>query len=197
MTQESVTKVIIKTRTELEGLIPTYGDLIAIAHDMPSWGQGAEVIAVDDNVLSLSEPLEWSEELGDHFISLRKADGSVSGPWLILPGETPSQVVLQDELDFTPYTGELQELGRVEGTPAADDGPAHSPANRRALAVLHADRSPALEQDAVGQGVRLDGQVGPVSRRVQVGDSRAPADAVDVVEWEWTHAGGVGVVMVR
>lgn len=104
---------LVTFQTELEGLIPTYGDLIAIAHDMPSWGQGAEVIAVDENVLSLSEPLEWSEELGDHFISLRKADGSVSGPWLVLPGETPSQVVLQDELDFTPYTGELQERTHI------------------------------------------------------------------------------------
>ena len=104
---------LVTFQTELEGLIPTYGDLIAIAHDMPSWGQGAEVIAVDDNVLSLSEPLEWSEELVDHFISLRKADGSVSGPWLVLQGETPSQVVLQDELDFTPYTGELQERTHV------------------------------------------------------------------------------------
>ena len=94
-------------------MIPTYGDLIAIAHDMPSWGQGAEVIAVNDNVLSLFEPLEWSEELGDHFISLRKADGSVSGPWLVQPGETPNQVVLQDELDFTPYTGELQERTHI------------------------------------------------------------------------------------
>ena len=27
-------------------LILTYGDLIAIAHDMPSWGQGAEVIGL-------------------------------------------------------------------------------------------------------------------------------------------------------
>ena len=104
---------LVTFQTELEGLIPTYGDLIAIAHDMPSWGQGAEVIAVDDNVLSLSEPLEWSDELGDHFISLRKAGGSVSGPWLVLPGETPNQVVLQDELDFTPYTGELQERTHI------------------------------------------------------------------------------------
>lgn len=36
---------IITFRTELEGLIPTYGDLIAIAHDMPSWGAGGEIVA--------------------------------------------------------------------------------------------------------------------------------------------------------
>ena len=33
---------LITFQTELEGLIPTYGDLIAITHDLPSWGQGAE-----------------------------------------------------------------------------------------------------------------------------------------------------------
>ena len=35
---------IITFRTELEGLIPTYGDLIAITHDLPRWGQGGEVV---------------------------------------------------------------------------------------------------------------------------------------------------------
>ena len=50
---------IITFRTELEGLIPTYGDLIAITHDLPRWGQGGEVTAVDGRTLVLSEPLEW------------------------------------------------------------------------------------------------------------------------------------------
>jgi len=77
---------LVTFQTELEGLIPTYDDLIAIAHDMPNWGQGAEMIAADGNMLTLSKPLEWSEELGGHFISLRKADGSVSWPWLVQPG---------------------------------------------------------------------------------------------------------------
>lgn len=63
--------------------------------------------------MSFSELLEWSEEIEDHFISLRKADGSVSGPWLVLPSETPSRVALQDELDFMPYTGELQERTHI------------------------------------------------------------------------------------
>jgi len=42
---------IITLRTELEGLIPTYGDLIAIAHDMPSWGTGGR-----DRRLGISTP---------------------------------------------------------------------------------------------------------------------------------------------
>ena len=50
-------------RTELEGLVPTYGDLIAVAHDLPRWGQGGEVIGWDPGArnLTLSEPLEWGD----------------------------------------------------------------------------------------------------------------------------------------
>ena len=54
---------IVTFRTELEGLIPTYGDLIAITHDLPRWGQGGEVTAVDGRTHTLSEPLQW--ESGD------------------------------------------------------------------------------------------------------------------------------------
>ncbi|WP_026088262.1 host specificity factor TipJ family phage tail protein [Bartonella rattaustraliani] len=104
---------LVSFQTELEGFIPTYGDLIAIAHDMPSWGQGGEIIAIDDNVLTLSEPLTWDSLLGDHFISLRKYDGSVSGSWRVEPGEASNQVVLQEELDFEPYTGESQERTHI------------------------------------------------------------------------------------
>ena len=50
---------IMTFRTELEGMIPTYGDLITVTHDMPRWGQGGEVVAVDGRTLTLSEPLEW------------------------------------------------------------------------------------------------------------------------------------------
>ena len=35
---------IMTFRTELEGLIPTYSDLIAVTHDLPRWGQGGEVV---------------------------------------------------------------------------------------------------------------------------------------------------------
>ena len=40
---------IVKFQTEMEGFIPSYGDLIAIQHDMPAWGQGGEVVGVDSS----------------------------------------------------------------------------------------------------------------------------------------------------
>jgi hypothetical protein len=38
---------LIKFSTEMEGFIPSFGDLIAVQHDMPAWGQGGEVVAAD------------------------------------------------------------------------------------------------------------------------------------------------------
>jgi sulfur carrier protein ThiS len=99
---------LITFQTELEGLIPSYGDLIAISHDMPSWGQSAEVTAIDDQTLTLSEPLTWAND-GQHYIALRRPNGEVSGPWQVEPGEASTQVILTQPIDITPYTGEQKE----------------------------------------------------------------------------------------
>jgi hypothetical protein len=45
---------MVNFRTELEGLIPTYGDLIAIAHDMPRWGESGDVVAYTHPILTYS-----------------------------------------------------------------------------------------------------------------------------------------------
>jgi predicted phage tail protein len=37
---------IVSFRTELEGMIPTYGDLIAISHDMPRWGEAGDILGL-------------------------------------------------------------------------------------------------------------------------------------------------------
>ena len=113
---------IMTFRTELEGLIPTYGDLIAVTHDLPRWGQGGEVVDADGRMLTLSEPLEWQagEEAADatgtdtaeppvHYLALRKRDGSLSGPWPVSPGADDRSVVLSEDLEFGPYTGADEE----------------------------------------------------------------------------------------
>ena len=38
---------IITFATEMEGFIPSLGDLIAITHDMPAWGQAYGVLSYD------------------------------------------------------------------------------------------------------------------------------------------------------
>jgi sulfur carrier protein ThiS len=99
---------IVSFQTELEGLIPTYGDLIALNHDMPQWGQSGEIISYDHPVLTLSEPVDFTDG-GTHYIGLRKSDGSVSGPWEVSAAPNDRAVILSDELDFEPYIGNTQE----------------------------------------------------------------------------------------
>lgn len=97
---------IITLRTELEGLIPTYGDLIAIAHDMPSWGTGGEIVAwdADTQTATLSEPVHFTE--GQPYVmALRRRDGGVSGPHAVTPGSDAQQVVFADLPDIPIETG--------------------------------------------------------------------------------------------
>ena len=99
----------IKFSTEMEGFIPSFGDLIAIQHDMPAWGQGGEVTAWDSatRTLTMSEPPVYGT--GTHYIGLRKRDGSVDGPYAITAGLQANQVILASAPSFTPYTGMGEE----------------------------------------------------------------------------------------
>jgi hypothetical protein len=90
---------MIKFQTEMEGFIPSFGDLINIQHDMPGWGQAGEVISVSGNTLTLSESLTWVT--GTHYLSLRRKDGSVSGPYVATVGTDNTKVVLTGTIDFT------------------------------------------------------------------------------------------------
>ena len=144
---------IVTFRTELEGLIPTYGDLIAVTHDLPRWGQGGEVTAVDGRTLILSEPIEW--ESGDetaeppvHYLALRRHDGSLSGPWLVAPGADDRTVVLSEDLDLEPYTGADEERTHF----AFGAGEAWG---LRARVMAVRPRGEQVEITAVGEGARV------------------------------------------
>lgn len=104
---------MIKFSTEMEGFIPSFGDLINIQHDMPGWGQGGEAVAWDGgtSTLTLSEPLTWGA--GTHYIGLRKRDGSVDGPHVVTAGANAYQVVLATSPTFTPYTGQVEERTHI------------------------------------------------------------------------------------
>lgn len=100
---------IIKFSTEMEGFIPAFGDLIAVQHDMPGWGLHAEVVAFNPAtlIMELSEPVTVTET---SVIGLRKADGTLSGPWPVVAGPTPYHVELIGPLDITPETsGQTRE----------------------------------------------------------------------------------------
>lgn len=94
---------IVKFATEMEGFIPAIGDLIAVQHDMAGWGAQAEAVAYDaaSLTLTLTEPLTFGT--GSHYLTMRRKDGSVSGPWLVRAGPTPYDVVFVAAPDYTPY----------------------------------------------------------------------------------------------
>ena len=144
---------IMTFRTELEGLIPTYGDLIAITHDLPRWGQGGEVVEADGRKLVLSEPLEW--DAGDdtatpptHYLALRRRDGTLSGPWPVLPGDDARTVELNEDLDLEPYTGADEERTHFAFGPGEAWG-----LRARVLAVR--PRGEQVEITAVGEDDRV------------------------------------------
>lgn len=103
-------RTLIKFATEMEGYIPSYGDLIAISHDLPQWGQGGEIVSWDTetNTAIVSEPLTW-ESGQTHYIGLRRRDGSLSGPYVATAGADAFHVTLDSAPDFAPYTGQEEE----------------------------------------------------------------------------------------
>lgn len=108
----------ISFSTELDGLIPSLGDLIAVAHDMPAWGQSADAVTwtVASRTLVLSEPMSWGA--GAHYAALRGRDGRVSGPWPVTRGADDKTLVFTLAPDITPDTGAARERSRVSFGPA-------------------------------------------------------------------------------
>lgn len=95
---------IVTFSTELEGLIPSYGDLIAITHDMAQWGQGGEILKQEGSKLTLSEPVTFKDGQ-EHYLALRKKNGSLSGPYKVTAGEQSNEVVLANLPDIEILTG--------------------------------------------------------------------------------------------
>lgn len=86
---------LITFTTEMEGLIPTYGDLIAISHDMPSWGTSGEVLGFElvNRSLVVSEPLPWVQGR-EHQLVLRMPEGSLAGPFQVTRGGSDQHAVV-------------------------------------------------------------------------------------------------------
>jgi hypothetical protein len=103
--------------TEMEGLILTMGDLIAIQHDLPSWGQSGEVTAYDGLYsVSTSEPLDFSAG-GTHYIAFRRRDGSVDGPFIATAGSSATDVTI-NSVAADIYTGGAAERTHYAFGPA-------------------------------------------------------------------------------
>ena len=77
----------ISFSTELDGFIPSPGDLIYVAHDMPAWGQTATVLKKKNNVLFLDSELQ-DKPGRTHYIGIRRRDGGVDGPYVVTFSES-------------------------------------------------------------------------------------------------------------
>jgi len=105
---------IIRFATEMEGFIPSMGDLIAIAHDLVQWGQSAEAVSwtAGTKTLVVTEALNWGGS-APYYIGLRKRDGSMEGPFTVTQGANTRTLVLATLPTFTPYTGQAEERTHV------------------------------------------------------------------------------------
>lgn len=103
---------IIKFQTEMEGFIPTFGDLIIIQHDMPAWGQSGEILNWDSTTktLTLSQEPEWTTGQ-THYIALRSSTGGIQGDDAFIVTAHPT-----DPFKVIIGTSKLQNLA-YSGTP--------------------------------------------------------------------------------
>jgi hypothetical protein len=103
----------VRFETEMEGFIPSIGDLIAVQHSMPGWGAQAEAVAWDAGTLTLTvtEPLDWAGS--GHVVGLRARDGGVIGPIPCTRGATDAQLVLAEAPSEAPFTGSDAERTQI------------------------------------------------------------------------------------
>ena len=78
---------IVSLGTEMEGFMVLYGDGCAVSHDMPAWGQSAEVVEWDQvsRTMTLTDGLDWSAG-GTHYVAISAPNGTMAGPFAAADG---------------------------------------------------------------------------------------------------------------
>lgn len=92
----------VRFSTELEGLLPAYGSLVTLQHDVGNFGQGGDVAdyQVSTRTLVSSEPLHWDSE-AQHYIRLARPDGTLTDRIRVEPADpTPYAMILATAPDF-------------------------------------------------------------------------------------------------
>ncbi|OZA06751.1 MAG: hypothetical protein B7X95_01355, partial [Methylophilaceae bacterium 17-44-8] len=110
---------LVTLNTEMEGFIPTFGDLVAVQHDRPRWGQAGDVIAYDAGTrkVTTSEPLDFTAG-GNHYFRFKNRNGSGTGYYLSTAGTTDYEAILDTALSFTPDVGIARERTTYNFGPA-------------------------------------------------------------------------------
>jgi hypothetical protein len=93
--------------TEMEGLIPRFGDRIGVSHPIPAWGQsGVFVQQIDATSWYVDQALEWTS---NNVLMLRTELGTASEMYDVSQGATPNIVVFAIVPTETIYTADTQE----------------------------------------------------------------------------------------
>ena len=133
--------------TEMDALNSSYLSYDALADDIPGYSQTGKVIAANGREIVLSDPVEWG--IGMHYISFRKPDGTLSGPYICTIGNVEDSVLLATDLDFTPDCSGNMELALFQ----------FGVANRWCLPALITDIKPSgtdkVSVTAVNYDVRV------------------------------------------
>lgn len=168
----------ISFETELEGHIPSLGDLIAIQHDMPEWGQYGEAIAATANSITSSEPFVWQAST-THFAILRTATGCAIGPIEVTRGANDAVIVFSPEQVTSPiYTGFDQEKTHIVFGPAG-----RVVQLARVLSIKPRDQTVAIA--AINEDARVHSADG-TSVPIDVFDWSLPAPSVRPVLADFT-----------
>lgn len=96
-----------KFATEMDGLNSNYLSYDGLGIESPSFSQTGELIAFNGRTLTLSEDVEFGT--GTHYIALRKANGTASGPYVCTQGAASNEVILASDLDFVPVINGRQD----------------------------------------------------------------------------------------
>lgn len=94
-------------KTELDGRNIRYLDNLVVVQDLHNWGQGGEVIAVNGQALTLSEPVNFAAT-GTHQIYLRQDNGLSAGPFTV-SGSSGDEVTLIEPMPAWVYAGDQKE----------------------------------------------------------------------------------------
>ncbi len=93
--------------TEMDGLNSNYLSFDALGIDIPGFSQTGRVEAIAGRTITVNADLEWAA--GTNYIGIRKADGTLSGPYTCTQGADVSTVVIDADLDFAPVINGTQE----------------------------------------------------------------------------------------
>ena len=162
--------------TELDGLLPAYGSLVLVSHDVPGWGQSGDVFDYNASTLTVSttEPLNWTT--GTHFIRLQKPDGSVTTPIVVTKGLTDYDAILAVAPGFTLIT---YDAGRER--PRYIFGPSESYGSACRLKSLKPMNNYEVEHVAVLEDDRVHAADTPWLAGVDIQDAISDGKTIEIL----------------